>query len=147
MRSVFTFLFIALSIFCWAQNDVDITISIDQDSIGKKKRGINDSIRHTFVKSYPDHFFVWPVIKRRTLEVEARSIADSDHRVFFKPNNTVSLGFGFYLLEIAFELAFAVPIEEQSKFKYGNTDASDFQLNALGKYWGFDVYRQKYQRF
>lgn len=115
-----------------------------EDSVARRSNYLHDSVRNKFIKSYPDHFFIWPVIKQRSLTVETRSIQDPNHRVFFRPNNSVSMGLGFYVLEVAFELAFAVPIEEQSRFRYGTSSASDLQINALGKFWGFDLYRQKY---
>lgn len=142
-----TLLLLSFTTLCAAQGDVEITMPVQEDSLLGRKHNVHDSIRSKFVRNYPDHFFVWPVIKKRSLEVEARSLLDNGHRVLFKPNNSVSMGLGFYLLEIAFELAFAVPIDEQSTYKYGKTESSDFQLNALGKYWGFDVYRQKYEGF
>lgn len=129
-----------------AQSDEELYFNLEEDE-GKRKKQVHDSIRSKFIRGYPDHFFVWPVIKQRSLEVEARSLVDNGRRITYKPNNSVSMGMGFYLFEVAFELALAVPINEQSVARYGKTDASDFQLNALGKYWGFDLYRQKYQGF
>jgi hypothetical protein len=144
----FLVLFLLTSSLCSrAQDSVDITLAPAEDSLRQQNRKVRDSIRHRFVKNYPDHFFVWPVIKRRTLEVEAVSLRDNDHRVRFRPNNSTGMGLGFYLFEIALELTFAIPVDEKSKARYGSSDASDFQLNALGKYWGFDIYRQKYLGF
>lgn len=139
--------FFFLTSLCMAQSDMEITMSLEEDSLEIKRNHVHDSIRSKFVRTYPNHFFIWPVIKKRSIEVEAQSLVDPKHRIQFKPNNSVSMGLGFYLLEIAFELAFAVPIDEQSTYRFGKTESSDFQLNALGKYWGFDVYRQKYEGF
>jgi Domain of unknown function (DUF4421) len=147
MKKLLLLFLVAYSTPLVAQSNVEFTVAELQDSTTKRKHQVRDSIRSKFVKRFPDHFFVWPVIKRRSLEVEARSNANKDHKVLFKPNNSVAFGVGFYLFEIAFEVAFAVPVEEQSKFKYGTSTASDFQLNALGKFWGFDVYHQKYSGF
>lgn len=130
-----------------AQQDLDVNPEVSQDSIKRRVRSERDSIRAKYVKMYPDHFFVWPVIKKRSLDVEAESLINDKQTVAFKPNNSVSLGLGCYVFEVAVELAFAVPIQEQSTYKYGKTDASDLQLNLIGKYWGFDLYRQKYQGF
>lgn len=140
-------LFLFSSLLLQAQTDVNITMELDEDSVGRKRKQVHDSIRSKFIRAYPDHFFIWPVIKQRSLQVEARSLVDDNRLVTFKPNNSVSMGVGFYLFEVAFELTKAVPINEQSIARFGKTDASDFQLNALGKYWGFDIYRQKYQGF
>jgi hypothetical protein len=147
MNKLFGLLFILIGVNAFAQDSVEISLFPSEDSLRLQRRKVRDSIRHTFVKNYPDHFFIWPVIKRRTLEVEATSLTDNDHKIRFKPNNSTSLGVGFYLFEIALELAFAAPVDEQSQARFGTSDASDFQLNALGKYWGFDIYRQKYSGF
>ncbi len=147
MRFIIVFFLVGLNFSSFAQGDVEISIPMEEDSTAMRSRKVHDSIRHKFVKTYPDHFFIWPVIKTRSLEVEAKSIPDPKHRVLFKPNKPVSMGFGFYILEVAVELAFAVPVDEQSEFKYGKSQASDLQLNVLGKYWGFDLYRQKYEGF
>lgn len=139
---------LVLGCFCAsAQGELEITAAIDEDSTSRRTRALHDSIRHKFIRTYPDHFFVWPVIKKRSLDVEARSLLEGGRRVRFVPNNSVSMGVGFYVFEVAFELAFSVPIDEQSKRIYGETTSSDFQLNTLGKYWGFDIYRQKYDGF
>jgi hypothetical protein len=147
MRFVVIFFLTGLNFPAFAQGDVEITMAVREDSVKMRNRKVHDSIRHQFVKPYPDHFFVWPVIKKRSLEVEIKSLTDTKHSVFFKPNNSVSMGVGFYVLELVVELTFAVPIDEQSAFKYGKSDASDLQLNVLGKYWGLDLYRQKYDGF
>jgi hypothetical protein len=130
-----------------AQTDVDVSVLVEEDSTTKHSRQLHDSVRAKFVRTYPGHFFVWPVIKKRSLSVEARSYNQGAQRVTFTPNNSVSMGLGFYVFEVAFEVALSVPIDEQSKRIYGETTSADFQLNALGKYWGLDIYRQKYEGF
>jgi hypothetical protein len=67
--------------------------------------------------------------------------------IVFKPNNTASAGFGFYLFEIGFELTFAVPINERQQQIFGESKAQDLQLNILAKSWGVDLYHQKYSGF
>lgn len=140
-------LLVMVTASCFAQDNVEITLTPSEDSVKSKAKSQRDSIRAKYVKTFPDHFFVWPVIKRRTLNVEAQSLLNDNHRIAFKPNNSVSIGMGCYVFEVAVEVAFAVPIQEQSTYKYGKTDASDLQLNIIGKYWGLDVYRQKYEGF
>lgn len=120
----------------WAQGDVGISSPATN----------RDSIRDLYIKRFPDHFNLYPVIKQRSLSFELEKKDRSD-LLTFKPNNTYSLGVGMYLFELNFELAFAVPLGEKSKSIYGDSDARDIQLNILGKKWGLDAYYQKYAGF
>src|SRR5690606_27112168 len=45
------------------------------------------------------------------------------------------------------ELAFAIPLREQSIERYGRSDARDLQLNVLAKRWGADLFSQNYSGF
>jgi hypothetical protein len=105
-----------------------------------------DTLRAYFIESFPDHFFLYPVIKQRSLSfgLEKR---DRSEQLTFKPNNSYSLGIGGYLFEVGAELTFSVPIDEKSKSIYGESDSRDVQLNILGKTWGGDLFYQKYQGF
>lgn len=105
-----------------------------------------DSVRNIFIKRFPDHFFLYPVVKQRSLSFELEKTNRSD-LLTFKPNNSYSLGVGTYLFELGFELAFAVPLDQKSKSIYGDSDARDLQLNILGKQWGLDAFYQKYSGF
>ncbi len=106
-----------------------------------------DSLRAFYIQEYPHDFFIWPVLKYRSLSFEARDRSDDNKKISFKPNNTSSFGIGFYLFEVGFEIAFAVPLGEQQKRIYGESDARDLQINVLTKSWGIDVYNQKYAGF
>jgi hypothetical protein len=107
----------------------------------------SDTLRSTYIQNYPNHFFIWPVLKQRTLSFEIRDADNRRNRIFFKPNNTATLGAGFYLFEIGFELTFAVPLEERSRKIYGISDSRDLQINIIAKSWGIDAYNQKYSGF
>jgi hypothetical protein len=85
-------LFLFSSLLLKAQTDVDITVGLDEDTVGRNRKQLHDSIRGKFIRAYPDHFFIWPVIKQRSLQVEARSLVDDNRLVTFKPNNSVSMG-------------------------------------------------------
>jgi Domain of unknown function (DUF4421) len=52
-----------------------------------------------------------------------------------------------YVFEVGFELVFSVPIDEKKKSLYGESKASDLQLNVLGKNWGVDLFTQTYKGF
>ncbi|RAV98413.1 DUF4421 family protein [Pseudochryseolinea flava] len=131
---LFVFFYTALS----AQDDIVVT---------KYPRSAGDSLRANYIKPFPDHFFLWPVIKQRKLAFELERITDGDRRVAFESNKPYSFGVGLYVFELALELAFAVPLDEQSKYIYGESSARDIQLNVLGKKWGSDLYYQKYSGF
>jgi hypothetical protein len=55
-----------------------------------------------------------------------RDRSDNGREIAFKPNNSSTLGLGFYLFEIVFEVTFAIPLGENTKEIYGETDARDF---------------------
>jgi hypothetical protein len=134
---------IVLVIFCvcstnllLAQGDVVLTNPTDK----------KDSLRDLYIRRFPDHFFLYPVLKQRSLSFELQK-RDRSELLTFKPNNAYSLGVGTYLFELNFELGFAIPINQQSKYLYGDSKARDIQLNVLGKKWGMDAFYQKYNGF
>lgn len=106
-----------------------------------------DSLRSYYIHEYPDHFFIWPVLKQRSLTFDIQDKAEKERKIEFIPNNKFTFGAGFYLFDIGFELTFAVPLNEKSKLIYGESSARDLQLNILSKQWGADVYYQKYSGF
>jgi hypothetical protein len=103
-----------------------------------------DSLRSHYIQEYPDRFFVWPVIKQRQLSFEVVDKEEDQGEVQFIPNNEFTMGLGFYVLELGFEVTFGIPLNEKNKEIYGESKARDWQLNILGKKWGADVYYQKY---
>lgn len=106
-----------------------------------------DSLRNHYIQEYPDHFFVWPVLKQRSLTFDVSDRNNRIRRVEFIPNSRFSMGAGVYLFELLVEVAFAVPLGEESYRLYGETEARDWQINMLSKKWGADVYYQKYEGF
>ena len=109
--------------------------------------GQSDSLRARYVHEYPDYFFIWPVIKYRSLSFEVGKAGDAKDNVEFIPNNSVAMGVGFYIFELGFELAFAVPLDQQDVNRFGESKARDIQLNVLSKKWGADLYYQKYEGY
>jgi hypothetical protein len=120
----------------FAQDGVELTPS----SSGR------DSVRDLNIKRFPNHFFIYPVIKQRSLtfELEKRGRGDL---LTYRPNNSFSFGVGLYLFELGFELAFAIPLDEKSRKIFGESEARDIQLNVLGKRFGIDAFYQKYSGF
>ncbi len=108
---------------------------------------MRDSIRTTNIQSFPDHFFIWPVIKQKSLSFEIQNNNNKKEKLIYRPNNAVSLGFGAYVFDLGLEFTFAIPLEEKSKERYGSSGARDFQLNTLGKKWGADFFYQRYNHF
>lgn len=106
-----------------------------------------DSIRDTYIKHFSNHFFVWPVIKKRELSFQAVSFLDKKKEFSFKPNNSYSLGLGINIFEITLEASFSVPVDIKSQERYGASDVRDFQAVVLGKKWLAEVYTQKYKGF
>jgi hypothetical protein len=106
-----------------------------------------DSLRSYYIQEYPDYFFIWPVLKQRSLTFDIQDREEDERKIEFIPNNKFTLGAGFYLFELGFELTFAIPLNEESKAIYGESSARDLQLNVLSKKWGVDIYYQKYSGF
>lgn len=121
-------------------------LSQDIQTSGPINQSERDSVRSYYIKHFPDYFFVYPVLKQRGLSFELEN-ESNEKLVTFKPNNSYSFGIGMYLFEVGFELAFAVPLDEKSKARFGESNARDFQLNVLGKRWGLDAFYQKYSGF
>lgn len=118
----------------YSQHDADITAS-------------QPSIRSNHIKGYPDHFFVWPVLKQRRQDFDFRTSSGSKPRLSYRSNKPYSLGVGVYIFELAVEFAFAIPLDEQNKRLFGESRARDLQLNVIGRRWGFDVFYQRYAGF
>lgn len=115
-----------------------------QDDLSKLEK---DSVRAYYIRHFPDHFFLYPVLKQRRLSFSLEKEGAGKDLITFSPNNAFSFGVGMYLFELGFELAFAVPLDEKSISRYGGSDARDVQLNVLGKKWGMDAFYQKYNGF
>lgn len=127
-----------VSVAASAQDDVQVS-AVPQSSY--------DSIRSQYIKSYPDHFFVWPVVKQRKLDFELEHVRDRRNALSYKTNKPYSLGIGMYVFELGVEIAFAIPLNEQSKTIYGESDTKDIQINTFGKRWGAEAFYQKYKGF
>ena len=105
-----------------------------------------DSVRRYFIKGFSEYFFLYPVLKQRTLNFEMNT-AGRGSVLTYKPNNTYSLGVGAYIFELGVELAFAIPLREQSLARFGESEARDIGLNVLTKRLGVDAFYQRYKGF
>ncbi|MBX2915854.1 MAG: DUF4421 family protein [Cyclobacteriaceae bacterium] len=106
-----------------------------------------DSLRSKYVQRFPDKFFLWPVIKQRSLFFDVSSRTDRSKVLNYRPNNSFTVGMGVYMFEVAVELTTAIPLNEKSRATYGESDVRDLHANFLGKNWGGDAYSQKYTGF
>jgi hypothetical protein len=139
------YLLLFLGIFC---------LQSSQAQFWKKKQ--NDSTatdstkqirREDFIKSHPDHYFIWPVLKQRTQNYEL-SVSEPDKRtVGYYSNKPFSFGIGLYMFEVSAELVFAIPLNEKKRTIYGESDATNLVLNVLGKKWGVEAFWQRYEGF
>jgi hypothetical protein len=138
MRLWSAFIFLLLSTLAIAQK---------RELNSSEAKPIRDSIRNLHIERFPDHFFIWPLIKQRTNQFEIQQIKNSGNKLSYKPNNSVGLGFGIYVFEIGAEITFAVPVNAERESQFGKTNATDVQLNLLGKNWGLDLFYQNYKGF
>lgn len=106
----------------------------------------SDSIRSEYITQFPDHFFLYPVLKQRSLNFEL-SKRDRSSVLTYKPNKSYHLGLGAYVFELGVELAFAIPLQEKSIDRFGESRARDLALNVLAKRWGVDAFYQRYRGF
>lgn len=101
----------------------------------------------TYIQSYRDKFFVWPVIKQRQLSFRLQESGAGGKSVEFKPNNAYGLGLGVYLFDLGLEFVFPLPVAEDRTNVYGATRSTDLQLNILSRRWGGDIVYQRYKGF
>jgi hypothetical protein len=106
-----------------------------------------DSLRQRFVKAYPDHLFIWPMLKQRSVNFDVRRRSEAEDFINFKPNNTFSLGLGLYVFDVGAELSLAIPLNEKSRSRFGASDVRDLQAHFVGKNWGVDLFSQRYSSF
>src|SRR5688500_9015450 len=123
MRIFLVLLFLLAGYTAFSQNDAEVNVM---------HRVEYDSIRANYIKTFPDHFFLWPVLKQRRLDFEMNSFRSGKKSLTYSSNNPFSFGLGVYLFELGLELAFSVPLNEQSKTIYGESDVRDLQLNIIG---------------
>src|SRR3954469_11138271 len=108
----------ALVSSAFAQNDVTVST---YPKVNK------DSVRAKNVQRYPNHFFIWPVLKQRSLDFEVQNLSNRKQKLNFKPNNSFTVGLGVYLFELGIELTVALPVNDKNKNIYGETHAKDIQ--------------------
>lgn len=106
-----------------------------------------DSLRGKYIRKYPEHFFIWPVIKHRSLSFDITSDRKTNDALSFRPNNAYSIGIGAYLFDISAEVSMSVPIDEKSSSRFGTSHARDLSASLLGSNWGIDAFVQRYERF
>ena len=106
-----------------------------------------DTTKGKYIEQFPDKFFIWPVVKKRSLSFDITNRNNRNQNLSYKPNSSFSAGVGVYLFEVAVEITVAIPINEKSKGTYGSSDVRDLRANIFGKAWGLDVFTQRYKGF
>jgi hypothetical protein len=107
-----------------------------------------DSIHSQYVKSYRDHFFFWPVLKRRRLAFELDNpSAPGLGSLRFLPNNSFSAGVGAHLFDVSFELTAAIPVDELDQARYGESHTRDLSAAISGTNWSIDGVLRNYSGF
>ena len=113
----------------------------------ERPKSAYDSIRSLYIKSFPNHFFLWPVLKQRNLDFVMKDLPYKNKSITYKSNKPNAIGLGMYVFELGIEFTFAIPLAQKRKEIYGESKANDLQLNILNKKWGLDLYYQKYKGF
>src|SRR5690606_17884198 len=134
MRLLILYISFMLPLIAWSQNDAQIAESTTVLPVSEDK----DSVRRYNIKGFPDYFFVYPVLKQRSLNFELARRGGSSV-LTYRPNNTYNLGMGVYLFELGLEFSFAIPLQQQSIDRFGESEARDLHLNVLTKRWGVDA--------
>lgn len=118
-------------------------INLMPDSTLKVKR---DSIRQYYVKSFPDKFYIKPILTARSLSLEFSEVNNRAARMSYKPSSSSYFGLGLYAFDIGLELSFKLPQSESETPKaiFGETKSFDFQSNIYTKKWGADIALQRY---
>jgi Domain of unknown function (DUF4421) len=107
----------------------------------------SDSLRGTYIRKYKDYFFIWPVLKRRTLSFDVSSSTQTKDNLSFKPNSSYSAGIGAYLFDVSVELSVSIPLDEKNTTRYGTSGTRDLSASILGTNWGVDAFVQRYESF
>ncbi|MEO1054868.1 MAG: DUF4421 family protein [Bacteroidota bacterium] len=109
--------------------------------------GDKDSLSNTYIKRYPDRFYIKPLLTIRSLELELTHRI-TDQRVDYKPNGTRYAGLGIFFFDIGLEASLRLPENSQmNPERFGRTRIFDFQANIYTKALGVDVNYQRYKGF
>ncbi len=105
-----------------------------------------DSLRSKHVQSFPNHFFLGPVIKRKEYYFKL-SGNDPSLSYRYNPSSRASIGVAANMFNVGFELLVGTRQSDESKSRYGETKSFDMQSVALGEKWLHDIYYQRYESF
>jgi hypothetical protein len=106
-----------------------------------------DSLRGKYIRRYPDYFFLWPVLKHRSMSFDVSSERATRENLNFRPNNSFSVGLGAYLFDVSAEVSLSIPLDEKSTERFGRSDARDLSASIMGRYWAVDAFVQRYESF
>jgi hypothetical protein len=106
-----------------------------------------DSARHRNFRSYPDHMFVYPLIKQRSKYFEIQRRNTENPTLEFRPNHAVSMGVGLYIFEVLAELSVNLPPNPATRDLYGDSNVRDLFGQVVGHNWSLDFFTQRYEGF
>ena len=105
-----------------------------------------DTVREKYVESYPDRFYIKPILTIRNLSLELES-RYGNSKINYHPNGDTYLGLGLYVFDLGMEFSFRIPQNSKSIERFGETEYFDLQSNIYAKRWGADLAIQKYEGF
>jgi len=106
-----------------------------------------DSLRQRNFKSYPNHLFVYPLIRQRSKYFQIQPRNSENPTMEFRPNHAASMGVGLYVFEVLLELSVNVPTDPVSRERYGNSNVRDLFGQVVGHNWSLDFFSQRYDGF
>jgi len=107
-----------------------------------KQEDLNDLARAKYVQRFPEYFFVWPVVKQRRTSFVLQSLKDARQKLTYRPNVSYYAGAGTYIFGIGFQLVAAIPQNNSTIERFGESRAVDLQANILGKNWASTFLRK-----
>ena len=75
-------------------------------------------MKRKYIRSFPDHFFLGPVLKHRNLSFDIASSLNANKKLTFKPNNSYSAGLSLNIFDIGIEASLSIPINVKNQQRY-----------------------------
>ena len=107
--------------------------------------GNSDSIRRHNIEAFNSSLAVAPLLKYRYPSLEING-PDPDHsRLAYRPNNSYNAGARLFAFGFTIEASAAIKPGSRSIERYGETAASEFTINTMGKRWFGDIHWVNYK--
>ena len=116
--------------------------------LGQEKSVPEDSLRSTYIREFPDYFYLKFLSVSRLLNLELTNRLNNDIALEFAPNLIGYTGFGGLIMGVGFEVSFkSGESNPQNEERFGTTKVFDFQTNLYGRKFGLDFAFQNYKGF